>query len=123
MFWVYQDFSYDWIKFLFLSFSHSVACLCAYPAYFLREMVDIWPKERGGFCTFNNSYRQAAKWAITNLDMQGYNYLRNFHFWHTRYGLPYFVGVWMADSLGMCSNNNESYNSLEVQFPIFSESL
>jgi hypothetical protein len=81
LFWTYNDFSYDWCKFVFMSISHTVASIIAYPAYFTREMVDIWPKERGGFCTWNNSYRQCAKWMIVNLDLQGYNYMRNFSQW------------------------------------------
>lgn len=114
---------YDWCKFLFMAFSHGVASICAYPAYMCREMVDLWPKERGGFCTWNNNYRQCAKWMITNMDTQGYNFMRNFTLWQTKYGIPYFIAIWMADTLGMMSNNNESYNSLESQFPIFSEAV
>ena len=81
LFWVYNDISYEWCKFLFMSFSHALASIVAYPAYFTREMVDIWPKERGGFCTWNNNYRQCAKWMITNMDMQFYNYFRGFTTW------------------------------------------
>ncbi len=29
-----------------------IASFVSYPAYFVREMVDIWPKERGGHCTW-----------------------------------------------------------------------
>lgn len=106
-----------------MSIAFSTASIAAYPMYFTREMVDLWPKERGGFCTWNNSYRQCAKWMITNVDTQGYNFMRGFSLWQQRYGIPYFVAIWMADSLGMFSNCNESYNSLESQFPIFSESV
>lgn len=68
LFWTYNDFSYDWIKLCFMGFSHGLASMCAYPAYMTREMVDIWPKERGGFCTWNNSYRNCFKWMVTNMD-------------------------------------------------------
>jgi len=37
--------------------------------------------------------------------------------------MQYFIGLWMADSLGMMSNCNEAYNSLETQFAVFSESV
>lgn len=57
LFWVYNDFSYDWCKFCFHSMSFAGASVIAYPFYYIREMVDIWPKERGGFCTWNNNYR------------------------------------------------------------------
>ena len=57
------------------------------------------------------------------MDMQFYNYFRGFTTWQRRYGAPYFCGLWMDDSLGMMSNCNEAYYSLETQFPGFSESV
>lgn len=85
-------------------------------------MVDIWPKERGGHCTFNNNYRKCMKWMIENMDTHGYNYLTNFTKWMRRYGFLYFGSLWMADNLGMMSNCNETFNGLEVIYPIFCES-
>merc|ERR1712166_730878 len=102
--WVYNDFSYDYCKFLFHNFAFFTSSAIAYPAYHTREMVDLWPKERGGFCTWNNSYRQA------------------YTGWLKRYGFTYYIALWMADNLGMMSNCNEAYNSLETIFPIFAES-
>ena len=29
-------------------------------------MVDFWPKEKGGVCTFDNNYRKAAVWLYYN---------------------------------------------------------
>ena len=66
--WVYNDYSYSYIKSLNMAFSFFVASTVAYPAYFVKEMVDIWPKERGGHCTWNNSYRECMKWMIVNVD-------------------------------------------------------
>ena len=57
LFWVYNDISYEVCKTIFMSASFVVASAISYPAYHTREMVDLWPKERGGFCTWNNSYR------------------------------------------------------------------
>jgi K+-transporting ATPase A subunit len=57
------------------------------------------------------------------MEMQYYNWFRGYSTWIQRYGIPYYVALWMADSLGMMSNCNESFNSLETQFPIFSESV
>lgn len=121
--WVYNDFSYEYIKFFMMSFAFTLAGFMAYPFYFTREMVDIWPKERGGHCTWNNSYRQCARWMLENMDMWYYNFLSGYMRWVKRYGLTYFIGFWVADNLGMFSNNNESHNSLEVQFAISSESV
>jgi len=67
--WVYNDISYDLCKAGFIGFSFAVATAVSYPFYQTREMVDLWPKERGGFCTWNNSYRQCAKWFIENLEL------------------------------------------------------
>jgi hypothetical protein len=39
-------------------------------------MVDLWPKERGGFCTWQNNYRNCFKWMVENMDMHYFNYLR-----------------------------------------------
>lgn len=121
--WVYNDLSYDWVKACYMGFSFGVASFVAYPAYMTREMVDLWPKERGGFCTWNNNYRQCFRWMMVNMDMQFYNFFRGYSVWIQRYGAPYFLALWMADTLGMMSNCNEAYNSLETQFPIFSESV
>ena len=122
LFWIYNDFSYNWCKFLFQSFSFALASIVAYPAYHTREMVDLWPKERGGFCTWNNSYRTAFRWMVQNMDTHSYNYMRGYTGWLKRYGITYYIALWMADNLGMMSNCNEAYNSLETIFPIFAES-
>lgn len=121
-FWTYHDFNYDYIKFLNVLFSFSVASCLAYPAYFTREMVDLWPKERGGHCTWNNNYRLCFRWMVDNMDVLGYNYYKGYWGWVRRYGAIYGVSLWIADNLGMMSNCNEGHNSLEVMFPIFVES-
>jgi hypothetical protein len=112
--WVYNDFNYEWCKLVNMGFSFAVASTIAYPAYYTREMVDLWPKERGGHCTFNNNYRQCFKWMVENMDLHSYNYLTNYVQWVRRYGILYLGGLWMADSLGMMSNVNEVFNGLEV---------
>jgi len=121
--WVYNDFNYDYIKLGNMAISFTMASLFSYPFYFAREMVDIWPKERGGHCTWNNSYRNCTKWMIEYMDMLYFNFLAGYWRWFRRYGATYFIGLWMADSLGMFSNSNESWASLEVQFPFASENL
>ena len=55
--WLYNDFSYEYIKAGMAGTAFMLSAMMAYPIYFIREMVDIWPKERGGHCTWNNSYR------------------------------------------------------------------
>jgi len=97
-----------------MAFSFGVASAIAYPAYYTREMVDLWPKERGGHCTWNNNYRQCFKWMVENMDLHSYNYMTNYTQWIRKYGLLYFGGLWAADSMGMMSNVNEVHNGLEV---------
>lgn len=121
--WVYNDFNYDYIKLGNMLISFSFASLVSYPLYFTREMVDIWPKERGGHCTWNNSYRQCAKWMIENMDMLYFNFMTGYTTWLKRHGITYFIALWMADTLGMFSNCNEAWASIETQFPISSESV
>jgi solute carrier family 25 (mitochondrial oxoglutarate transporter), member 11 len=121
--WVYQDFNYDYCKALNMAVSFGIASAVAYPAYYTREMVDLWPKERGGHCTWNNSYRECFKWMVENMDMLGYNYLKGYWNWCRRYGFMYLGGLWIADNLGMMSNCNEGFNSLESQFAGISEAV
>lgn len=121
--WEYADYPYNYIKLGMLSIAFGIGSALSYPFFFIREMVDIWPKERGGHCTWNNNYRQCAKWMLENIDMLYYNFLSGYWGWFRRYGAAYFIGMWMADNYGMMSNCNEAHNSLEVQFPIASESI
>jgi hypothetical protein len=121
-FWTYMDFSYDFCKAVNMAVSFAFASVVAYPAYYTREMVDLWPKERGGHCTWNNSYRQCFKWQVENMDVHFFNFLKGYWGWCRRYGAIYLGSLWVADTLGMFSNCNEGFNSIEAQFPIFSES-
>ena len=123
MLWVYNDIPYEWCKFLFHNAAFAWGSFLAYPAYHIREMVDVWPKERGGHCTWNNSYRYCWRWMVQNMELHTHNYMRGYTTWLRRYGVQYYIALWMADSLGMMSNCNEAYNSLETIFPIFAESV
>ena len=121
--WVYNDIPYELCKVGFMGISFSAASAMSYPLYYVKEMVDVWPKERGGNCTWNNNYRQCIKWMVENMDTHYFNYLREYSLWFKRYGILYLIGFWISDSIGMHSNCNEAYNSLETQFPNFSESV
>jgi solute carrier family 25 oxoglutarate transporter 11 len=121
--WTYQDFNYSYIKAGMMTVAFSFASVASYPLYFTRTMVDLWPKERGGHCTWNNSYRQCAKFMIENMDQLYFNFMAGYTQWLRRYGISYFIALWMADNLGMFSNVNDSWNSLETNSPISSESV
>lgn len=122
-FWVYNDFPYNWVKFVNFNIAFWGALLMSYPCYYTREMVDLWPKERGGHCTFNNSYRQALKFMITNIDMHYYNFFPGFWRYMMRYGWHMAVTLWIADSAGMLDNNMEGWNSMEQLQPIQAEAV
>jgi len=47
---------------------------------------------------------------------------RNYPHYFRRYGIHALIGMWMADSLGMMTNCNESIQSIEAIFPNFAES-
>lgn len=57
------------------------------------------------------------------MDLFYTNYWAGYMRWFSRFGAGYFIAIWVADNLGMFSNCNESYGSLETQFPISSESV
>jgi hypothetical protein len=119
--WLYHDYNYEYIKFGSMSISFFIASIMSYPAYFCREMVDLWPKERGGHCTWNNNYRQAFRWQYQYMDQFYYNYMSGYTNWFKRYGAMYFATLWMADSFGMMCNCNEIHNDLQMIFPIHVE--
>lgn len=121
--WVYQDFNYNYIKSGMMGIAFALASVISYPLYFTRTMVDLWPKERGGHCTWNNSYRQCAKWMIENMDMLYYNFMAGYTQWFKRFGVSYLIAFWMADNLGMFSNVSEPHLSMESMFPISAESV
>lgn len=102
--------------------SWAIATLVAYPCYFAREMVDIWPKERGGHCTWQNNYRVAVSWIFQNTDILFTNFFGNYATWMLRRGVPVFLAFWIADNLGMFSNVADATIGIENVFPNFLES-
>lgn len=120
-FWVYNDFSYDYIKLLMMTFSWSFATLVAYPSYFARDMVDLWPKEWGGHCTWQNNYRVAITWIYHNQDIFFTNFFHGYFNYMTKKGIPCFISFWIADNLGMFSNVSDSHQSIENVWPTYFE--
>lgn len=120
-FWVYNDFSYDWIKLLMMSFSWASGCFVSYPAYFAREMVDLWPKERGGHCTWKNSYYNAIQWAYHNQDMFFVQYFSGYWQYMAKKGVPVFIAAWIADNVGMFTNVSDSHYAFETVWPYMME--
>lgn len=121
--WVYNDFGYNYIKTLLLGFSFFFSAMLAYPAYYTREMVDLWPKERGGHCTFNNNYRVCFRWMLDSLEMLYFNFMPGFWMHFLRQGMPTLIALWIADNVGMFSNCLETYNGIEFLQPIQAEAI
>ena len=122
-FHLYFDFHYDLVKAFNVGMAFLWGSIMGYPAYFAREMVDLWPKERGGHCTWNNSYRECWRWMGQEMDHLYYNFLTGYWGWFRRYGAIYLISLWMADSLGMFSNCSESFNGFEQTFAFQVESV
>lgn len=81
--------------------SSYIALVFSYPfAVTAKNMIDFWPKEKGGVCTWNNNYRSAAVWLWYH--EFGSNYFAgmfNNYFWKH---LPWmFTTLWVADNFGM----------------------
>lgn len=108
-FWVYNDFSYEYCKLLMMGFSWVGATFTSYPFYFAREMVDLWPKERGGHCTWQNNYRVAMSWVLYNQDIFFTNFFSGYFNYMAKKGVPVFIAFWIADNLGMFSNISDSH--------------
>ena len=121
--WVANDFNYNYCKAIFFAITWPLASICSFPFLAGREMVDLWPKERGGHCTWENSYRQNSRWMVLNMEYFYTNYMVGYWTWMRRQGFAIMVSLWMADSFGMFTTANEPIGSIETQFPIESESL
>ena len=120
---VYGDFSYSWIKFCNMMFSFSLAAIFSFLVLFTREMVDLWPREQGGYCTWGNSYLNCSKWMILNIDQMYFNNFSGTSNWLRCQGIKYLITYRVAENFGMFTICNEPQKGLEVQFPISSESV
>jgi hypothetical protein len=97
--------------------------MVAYPWHYARELVDIWPKEKGGHCTWGNSYNNAIRWMFENVDILFTNFFPNFWVHMAKKGIPMAFMIWVADNQGFYTNSADNHNSLENVFPIYMESV
>lgn len=57
------ELPYTPCKYVMASFSAYLACAFTYPfAVTARQMIELWPKDKGGVCTWNGNYRKAMSW-------------------------------------------------------------
>jgi len=122
-FWVYHDFPYWYIKLFNFVAAWTFGWGVAYPFHYARELVDLWPKERGGHCTWNNSYSTSIRWMFENIDILYTNFFANYWTYMVRKGIPIWIMMWMLDNNGFFTNSMDNHLSLETMFPISMESV
>jgi solute carrier family 25 oxoglutarate transporter 11 len=110
--WVYNDFPYEWIKFWCLNIAFAVGSVCGYPLYYLKEMIEVWPKERGGHDTFKGSYYNALKWMRQNYDVYNTNLYEGYWRWFRTQGIIFYLAIWQADNMGLFTNYKTELNTL-----------
>jgi solute carrier family 25 oxoglutarate transporter 11 len=111
--WLYNDINYSWVKFWMMNISFFAGSLFGYPFYFLKQMMEEWPKERGGRCTFQGSYWNAIKWMRQNWDWANTNLMQGYWKFFRRQGIIFYLAMWQADNMGLFTNNLSDINSIE----------
>lgn len=110
-FWRVGEMPYFPCKVAIAAFSAYLACAFSYPwAVTIREMVDFWPKEKGGVCTWDNNYRKAAVWLYYHDNSTNYypGFFKNYFFRQ----FPWiFTTLYLSDSLGIFSYWQVDYYS------------
>jgi solute carrier family 25 oxoglutarate transporter 11 len=112
IFWVYNDINYSWVKFWCLNIAWVFGSVLGYPFYHLKEMMEVWPKERGGRCTFQGSYWNAAKFLRQNYDVYNTNFYEFYWRWFRTQGLIFYIAIWQADNMGLFTNNMSDFNTI-----------
>ena len=111
--WIYNDIPYDYIKVFNLSIAFATGSVMGYPFYRVKEMMDTWPKERGGKCTFEGSYWNAVKWLRLNYENYTTTLLTNYWTWFRKQGSIFLIAMWIADDYGIFTNNMTDYNTID----------
>lgn len=119
--WLYNDINYDWVKFWIMNFSFMVGGIFGYPILNLQNMMERWPKERGGRCTFQGSYWNAIKWLWLYFDRYNTNIYEGYWRWFRTHGIIFYIAMWYADKFGMFTNNMSDFNTIH-NITAFSES-
>lgn len=111
--WLYNDISYDLIKFINMNIAFAIGSCFGYPFYHLKNMIDYWPKERGGRCTFEGSGYNALKWLRLNYENYSTNLLDGWWRWFRTRGIIFYIAMWEADNLGLFTNNLSDPNTYD----------
>lgn len=111
--WVYNDVPYNWVKLYNISIAFGVGSIMGYPFYRVKDMMDNWPKERGGRCTFEGSYWNAVKWLRLNYENYTTNLMSGYWAWFRKQGVIFLIAMWIADNFGIFTNNMTDYNTID----------
>ncbi len=110
--WVYNEIPYDLVKVCTLGIAFGWGSFFGYPFYFLKEMMEVWPKERGGRCTFQGSYWNAVKFLKQNFDGYSTTFYEGYWRWFRTRGLIFLLAMWQADNMGIFTNYKTDFNSI-----------
>lgn len=99
---LYNEISYNWVKFLYinliyrnLNVSFAIGSLFGYPFYQVKNMLEHWPKERGGHCTFEGSYWNAVKWLRVNYEYYNTNMYTGYWHWFRTKGVVFYLVIYI----------------------------
>jgi hypothetical protein len=110
--WLYNDIPYDFVKFNCLNIAFAWGSFFGYPFYFLKEMMETWPRERGGRCTFEGSYWNAAKFLKQNFEGYSTVFYDGYWRWFRTKGIIFYISMWYADNLGFFTNYKTDFNTI-----------
>ena len=111
--WIYNDIPYNFCKFANIGVAFSIGSIMGYPFYRVKDMMDNWPKERGGRCSFEGSYWNAVKWLRLNYENYTTNLLTGYWSWFRRQGSIFLIAIWLADNYGIFTNNMTDFNTID----------
>jgi solute carrier family 25 oxoglutarate transporter 11 len=111
--WLYNEIPESWVRFWCLNIAFAFGSAFGYPIYFLKEMVETWPKERGGHDTFKGSYYNALKFMRQNYDRYNTTFYQGYWRWFRTQGIIFYIACWQADKMGLFDNYRTDFNNIQ----------
>ena len=96
--WNYCELNYSWVKFLILNLSF-VGHVMGQPFFYMRHVMDSFPKERGGKVSFETT-GEAYRYLKMNWFNNTGNLTHGYWDWFRKYGLVLYGTIWLADNIG-----------------------
>ncbi len=76
-----------------LNIAFAIGSLFGYPFYQVKNMLEQWPKERGGHCTWEGSYWNAVKWLRINYENYNTNMYTGYWHWFRTKGIIFYLVI------------------------------